>query len=76
MNAVAKKYQPIPEPPLSQPKGRRPILLFFLMLTILGFYAHWKGVDFLVVDEHGNVQLSPQRQKALQKRQKQVQRGK
>lgn len=75
MNAVAKKYQPIPEPPLPQPKRRRPVLLFFLMLTILGFYAHWKGVDFLVVDEDGNVQISPQRQKALQKRQKQVKKA-
>lgn len=68
MNAVAKKYQPIPEPPLPQPKRRRPVLLFFLMLTILGFYAHWKGVDFLVVDEDGNVQISPQRQKEFNKR--------
>lgn len=68
MNAVAKKYQPIPEPPLPQPKRRRPILLFFLMLTILGFYAHWKGVNFLVIDEYGNVQISPQRQRSLDER--------
>jgi len=76
MNAVTKKYQPISEPPMPQPKGRGPVLLFFLMLTILGFYAHWKGVDFLVVDESGNVQISPQRQKELQKRLKQVRKAK
>lgn len=75
MNAVTKKYTPIAEPPLPQPKGRRPVLLFLLMVTILGVYAHWKEVDFLVLDESGNVQISPERQKELQKRLKQVRKA-
>jgi hypothetical protein len=68
MNAVSKKYQPIADPPEPGKKPRRAVLLFFLMLTILGFYAYWKGVDFLELDADGNVQLSPQRQKELDKR--------
>lgn len=75
MNVVSKKYQPpgvSPEPPR---KGSKAILLFFLMLTILGFYAHWEGVDFIVVDADGNVQLSPQRQKELNERVKRVKKA-
>jgi hypothetical protein len=75
MNVVTKKYTTIAESPLLQPKGRRPVLLFLLMVTILGFYAHWKDVDFLVLDESGNVQISPERQKELQKRLKQVRKA-
>lgn len=72
MNAVSKKYQPIADPPEPGKKPRRPILLFFLMLTILGFYAHWQGVDFLVLDADGNVQISPQRQKEMDERLKRI----
>lgn len=68
MNAVSKKYEPIADPPEPGKKPRRPILLFFLMLTILGFYTHWQGVDFLELDADGNVQLSPQRQKEMNER--------
>lgn len=76
MIAAEKKYSPpIQEPPPPQPQRKRPILFFFLILTILGFYAHWKGVDFLVVDEYGNVTLSLERQKDLQSRLKRVQKA-
>lgn len=72
MNAVSKKYQPIADPPEPGKKPRRPILLFFLLLTILGLYAHWQGVDFLVLDADGNVQISPQRQKEMNERLKRI----
>lgn len=75
MNAVSKKYQPIADPPEPGKKPRQPILLFFLMLTILGFYAHWQGVDFLVLDADGNVQLSPQRQKEYEDRLKRIEQA-
>lgn len=48
MNVVSRKYQ-LPGAPSEPPrKGSKAILLFFLMLTILGFYAYWEGVDFIV----------------------------
>lgn len=69
MLAAEKKYKPyLQEPPPPPPKRKRPILFFFLILTILGFYAHWKGVDFLEIDEHGNVRLSAKRQRSLDNR--------
>lgn len=75
MNVVSKKYQPkgtTSEPPRKHGKS---ILLFFLMLTILGFYAYWEGVDFIVVDADGNVQLSPQRQDEFNERLKRVKKA-
>jgi hypothetical protein len=68
MNAVSNKYQPTEAPSQPPQKRKQAILLFFLMVTILGFYTHWEELDFLSLDAEGNVELSPQRQQELEER--------
>jgi hypothetical protein len=75
MNAVSNKYQIKAVNPKPPRKRNQAILLFFLMVTILGFYAHWEELDFLNQDADGNFQLSPQRQQELEKRLKRIKRA-
>lgn len=65
MNAYRERERTSTAPP--SPKNTWLWLLFIAIGGIL-LYNQYKGVDFLVVDEEGNVQLSPEREEKMNKR--------
>lgn len=70
----SNRLKPIPTvdpPPPSNGKSRWLLLLFIGIGAIL-LFNEYKGTDFLVEDEEGNLQLSEKRQKKLEQKLKEL----
>jgi hypothetical protein len=75
MNHIIEKPPTIIKPVEPEQEPKRPHFFWVVLILFLILFAFWKGVDFLIIDDDGAVQLAPERQDELDRRLKNLQKA-